>query len=101
MPGAAHRVADDEPVGQRAVIVGAVGADREHLGAAAHEQHRLLADMAEQLAAVGQFARRNPQRQIGADRLSLIFSHCVLPSLFLRARMQRRLAALSLTSWTT
>ena len=46
MPGTAHALADDEAVGKRTVIVGAMGADREHLGAAADEQNLLGADMA-------------------------------------------------------
>ena len=54
MPGAAHRVADQQPFGERAVIVAAVRADGEDLAAAARQQHLLVADMADQHAAVGE-----------------------------------------------
>ena len=50
MPRAAHGVADHEPLGERAVIVRAMGADGEDLVAALHQQHLLVADMAEKLA---------------------------------------------------
>ena len=89
MPGTAHRVVDNEPVRERAAIVGAMGADREHVGAAAHQQHRLVADVADELAAIGEFGERNSLRQIGAGRLRLIFGHSVLPAV-VRARASRR-----------
>ena len=79
VPGTAHRVADDEPVGERAVIVGAMGADREDLGAAAHQQHLLLADMAEQLAAVIEFGKGNSLPEIGTGGPRLIVRHSFLP----------------------
>ena len=69
MPRTAHRVVDNEPLRERAAIVGAVRADGEHVGAATHEQHRLLSDMADELAAVRQFGESNSLRQIRADRL--------------------------------
>ncbi len=72
VPGTAHRVVDDEPLGERPVIVCAKGADREDFGAAAHEQHRLLADMAEKLAAVIELGAGDSLRQIGT---SLIVRH--------------------------
>ena len=50
MPGAADAVADHEPIGERPVVVAAMGADGEHLGAAAHQQHLLIADMPDELA---------------------------------------------------
>ena len=79
MPGTAHRIIDNEALRERAVIVGAQGADRENISAATHEQNRVLSDMAGELGAVGQFAGGNSQRQIGTGGLRLIFSHCVLP----------------------
>ncbi len=63
----------------------ALGADREHLRAATHEQHRLFSDMAGELGAVGQIAGGNARRQIGTARLRLAFSHFVLPGVSSRA----------------
>src|SRR5277367_6093146 len=81
MPRAAHRVVDDEPVRQRTAIVRTVSADREYLCAATDEKHGFLPHIADQFAAIGQFGESNALRQIGADRLSLVFSHRVLPPL--------------------
>ena len=86
MPRASHRAVDDEPISQRPAIVGAVSADREHVGPAPHEQHSLLRHMADQLAAVGQFGESNALREIGSDRLGLVFSHrALLPPRFFAA----------------
>jgi hypothetical protein len=79
MPGASHRVIDNEPLRERTVVVRALSADRENVSAATHEQNRVLSDMAGELGAVWQFAGGNAQRQIGAGGLRLIFSHFVLP----------------------
>ena len=64
MPGAADAVADHEPFGQRPVIMAAMRVDREDLGARAHQQHFLVADMAEQRLAL-EVARGDALRQIG------------------------------------
>ena len=48
MPGTADAVADHEPFGERSVIVAAMRVDGENLGARAHQQDILIADMAEQ-----------------------------------------------------
>lgn len=78
MPRTAHRVVDNEPIRQRAAVMGAVSADGEHVCAATHEQHWLLSHVADQLAAVRQFGDGNALRQIRADRLGLILRHRVL-----------------------
>ena len=49
MPGTSHRIVDNEPLRERTVVVGALSADREHVSAAAHEQNRVLSDMADEL----------------------------------------------------
>jgi hypothetical protein len=88
MPRTAHCVVDNEALRERTVVVGAQSAERENVSAAAHEQNRVLSDMADQLAAVRQFGESNSLRQIGADGLSLVFSHFILPAI-LRARASR------------
>ena len=58
MPGTAHGVADHEALGERTVVVRAMGADREQLRAAPHQQDLVVADMTEQLSAVGEVCSR-------------------------------------------
>ncbi len=48
VPGAPDRVADDDALAQGAAVVRAGRADGEHVGAAADEQHRLAARVAQQ-----------------------------------------------------
>ena len=81
MPWTPNRVADNEPLRQRAVIVGALSADSEHVCAAAHKQHRFISHVADQLAAIRKFGGGDSERQIGTGWLRLIFSHFVLPNL--------------------
>ena len=68
----------NEPVGKGPAIVGAVSADREYFGAPARQQHRLVADAADELAAVLEFGERDSLHQIGTDRPRLIFGHSSL-----------------------
>jgi hypothetical protein len=82
MPRTSHRIVDNEALRERTIVVGALSADRENVSATAHEQNRVLSDMAGELGAVWQFVSGNSQRQIGADWLRLLFSHSVLPRLF-------------------
>jgi len=72
VPGAAHGIADDQPLGERAAIVGAGRADGKKLAAAAREQHRLLPDMPAEHASVGNVVQRNALREIGPLRLGLL-----------------------------
>ena len=59
MPGAADRAIDQEPLDEGAMIVRTVGADRERLRSLPRQQHRFVADMTEQLAAVGEVLERH------------------------------------------
>ena len=79
MPGASYRVIDDQPLRERATVVGAQGADSEDLSATAYKQNRLLSDMTEELGAVRQFGGGDAERQIGTGGSRLYVSHCVLP----------------------
>ena len=72
MPGTAHGVADHEPVGERTVVMRAMGADREDLRAAAHQQNLLVADMADELAAVGKLGDVQRPASDRATRLGLV-----------------------------
>jgi hypothetical protein len=50
VPWTANAVADDEAFSQRPIIVRAKRAHGEYLGAAAHQQYLVLADMAKEFA---------------------------------------------------
>jgi hypothetical protein len=52
MPWTAHSVADHEPVGERAVIVAAIGCHREHFLIAADQHNLLFSNMANKHATV-------------------------------------------------
>jgi hypothetical protein len=55
-----------------------MGCDGEDLSAAARQQHLVVADMADQHAAVGDIGARNALRQVGASGLGGGVSHLVL-----------------------
>src|SRR5690348_15570293 len=81
MPRASYRVVDEEPLGERAAVMGTGRADREDLLAAACQQHRLLADMSEEQGAVDELRKRDPRREIRSARLRLSSAHrSILPS---------------------
>ena len=82
MPGTSHRIVDNEALRERTIVVGALSADGENVSAAAHEQNRVLSDMADELAAVRQFGAGIPSARSGPTGCGLLFSHFVLPGLF-------------------
>jgi hypothetical protein len=88
MPGTSHRIVDNEALRERTIVVSALSADREQVGAAAHEQNRVLSDMADQLGAIRQFGESNSLREVRTNRCGLFCSHSVLPAI-LRARASR------------
>jgi hypothetical protein len=48
MPGTADALGRHQPFGERAMIMAAMGVDRENPGARTHQQDFFIADMAEQ-----------------------------------------------------
>ena len=74
VPRAPHAVADDKAVAERPVVVGAMGADRKQLRAAAHQQHLLVADVSDKLA-VDEIGKGYALRQIGTARGCLFLCH--------------------------
>ena len=74
MPGAADVVAGHEPIGERTVIMAAMRIDREDLGARAHQQHLLLADMAKQHVVL-EIVGRDAEREIGTSGRVLVVGH--------------------------
>src|SRR5437667_239667 len=79
MPGAAHGVADYDAIGERTVIMRAMGADREQLRPATHQENLVIAGMTDELAAIGKLRERNALHQIRTGGLSLLLSHSFHP----------------------
>ena len=88
VPRAAHRAVNNEAVGERPMIVGAMRADREDVRAAQDQQHLVVADMSKEVSN-GQVGQRDALGQIGAAR-SRLFSHCRPPSLSDRTKTTPR-----------
>ena len=59
VPGATHRVANHKTLGERPLIMGALGTDCEHLTAAAHQQNLLVAVMTDEHPAIGELIESN------------------------------------------
>ena len=78
MPGTAYGAVHNKAVGKRAVVVGAVRADRKDLVSAADNQDLLAAAMANQHAAIREFSKRNPLREIRTMR-GLLLRHRLSP----------------------
>ena len=89
MPGTAHGVADDQAVRQRAMIMRAMGVDREHLAAAADQQNLVAADVAQELA-VDEIRKRDALGQIRTARrsLTLLLCHRRIPRFKLSCRIR-------------
>ncbi len=69
VPRAAHRVADQQALGQGAAVVGAVRRHREQLLALAHEQHGFAVHLALQHGPVGEIGQGHALGEIGPGRL--------------------------------
>ena len=69
VPGAAHRVADDRALGERAAVVRARRADGGEVVAEPHEEHGLTLGVAEQLLARTKTARVDAGAEIGTAQL--------------------------------
>ena len=75
MPRTADRVAREQPFGERAAVVGAGGADREHLVVAAQDHHRLAARVPQQRRLAHQVAFGDAGLEIGAGELRFVSTH--------------------------
>src|SRR5207244_11714124 len=71
VPRTAHRVADEESLGERAAVVRARGADGVDVAAAADEQHRLAVGVAAEHRAVRELLDGNALLEIGTGQLCL------------------------------
>ena len=75
VPGAADGVLDEDPLSERTVVVGALGADREQLVTAARQQHRFARTVSQDHAAFGDIRQRHSLGKIGSVELLLVFAH--------------------------
>ena len=75
VPGATHRVANQEALGERPLIMGALGTDREHLAAAAHQQNLLVAGMTDEHPAIGELIESDALGKVWTGEL---FSSCII-----------------------
>ena len=80
VPGATHRVANQETLGERALIMGALGTDREHLAAAAHQQNLLVAGMTDEHPAIGELIESDALGKVWTGELLFFLHHRGLPS---------------------
>ena len=66
MPGTTNLVADDQPIGERRMIMAAIGADDENIRAPANHDRLLAGDMARQNGPIGKIGGGDAQRKIGS-----------------------------------
>ena len=80
VPGATHRVANHETLGERPLIMGTLGTDCEHLPAAAHQQNLLVAGMTEEHSAIGELIESDALGKVWTGELLFFLHHRGLPS---------------------
>ena len=69
MPGTPDGILDHKTVGERPAVMRACRPDGEDLGPTAHQQHLLVAAMADKLSAIGKIDKRDALDQIRSFRL--------------------------------
>jgi hypothetical protein len=75
VPGTADGVLYQDPFGERTVVVGAFGADREQLVTTARQQHRVARDVPQDLAVFSDIRKRHPLGKVGSVEPLLLFAH--------------------------
>ena len=80
VPGATHRVANQETLGKRPLIMGTLGTDCEHLSAAAHQQNLLVAGMTDEHSAIGELIESDALGKVWTGELLFFLHHRDLPS---------------------
>src|SRR6476646_1486757 len=85
MPRTADALPGHEAFGERPVIVAAMRANRKNLRARTHQQHFIVADMAEQRL-ISEFGQAYAFCQIGTGGWCCLIGHIFLRCVFLRSR---------------
>jgi hypothetical protein len=75
VPGTADGVLYQDPFGERTVVVGAFGADREQLVTTARQQHRAARDVPQDHAVFSDIRKRHPLGKVGSVEPLLLFAH--------------------------
>src|SRR5436190_16775977 len=79
MPRTAHAFADDQALGERSMIMRAMRADGEDFITASHQQHLLVADMAQEFA-VDEILDCDTLREVRSARRFLLVRHRAAPA---------------------
>ena len=79
VPWAADRIRHEHPLGQRTMVMAALGADREHRPTAACQQHRFPRDLAQDHAAFGKICAGNPHSKVRSAELGVLVARDWLP----------------------
>ncbi len=77
MPGATYGVVRYQTIGKRAVIMGAMGGDRENIRAAPDQQHLVFADTAGQHSVFRKRILRNTLGEIGTVGFGVVFAYAL------------------------
>jgi len=79
VPWAADGIGDEDPLGERTVIMGTLRADGEQRAAVAREQHRFARDLPQDHAALGEVRDGNPLGKVGSSEFCILLAHgCLL-----------------------
>jgi hypothetical protein len=78
MPGAAHRVADAQPLPEWAAVMGTGGPDGEDVVAVSGDEHRLSLYVAREHSPVGKLGQRDAATEVRAVRFRLLTTHGAL-----------------------
>ena len=79
VPGASDGIRHQHPLGERTVIMGALGTDREERSTGSRQQHGLARGLPQNHAALGKIRERDPSSQVGSVEFRFLFAHrCLL-----------------------
>jgi hypothetical protein len=75
VPGASDGISHQHPLGERTVIMGALGTDREERATGSRQQHGLARGLPQNHAALGKIRERDPSSQVGSVEFRFLFAH--------------------------
>jgi len=79
VPWAADGVGDEDPLGERTVIMGTLRPDGEQRAAVAREHHRFARDLPQDHAALGKIRDGDPLGKVGSNEFCVLLAHDCLP----------------------
>jgi hypothetical protein len=79
VPRATDGIRHQHPLGEWAVVMGALRADREERSTGSSQHHRLARDVPHDHAALGKIPERDPLGKVGSVEFLFLFAHrCLL-----------------------